>query len=231
MRKHLILLVLGTWMASVAMAQNANKLLQQHYKAVGQKALSGMQTMSSVGTMTVMNATVPVTCDYKRPNKYHNVTKVFGLQVTTVYDGQHGYKSLPGTPTSEVTGADLDKLAQSANMDGALYLAQQQGSKFSYVGKDSATHSYKLLIVSTDGDSSYAYLDSATYYLTAVQNLHTVNGQTTVTEVRFSDFRKLKDGVVLPFETTIFDGGRVTHYFWSSIVLDGGVADDVFVKP
>jgi hypothetical protein len=231
MTKYLILLAFGAVTTCRLSAQDANKLLKQHYKAVGQKALSAMQTMSSTGTMTVMNATVPISCDYKRPNKYRNITKVFGLVVTTVFDGVHGYKSLPGTPTSDVTGADLDKLAQSATMDGALYLAEQQGSKFSYVGKDTAIHADKLLIISTKGDSSYAYLDSSTHYLVQVQNLHNVEGYTQVTEVHFSDFRTVKDGVVLPFETTIFDNGRVTHYFWSSIVLDGGVADDVFNKP
>ncbi|CAN5833189.1 hypothetical protein BH18ACI5_BH18ACI5_12930 [soil metagenome] len=134
----------------------AKKILDRHLEAIGgRKALAALQSIHTVGAMTIpangMSGTIEVFA--ARPNKMLAKTTIAGIgEISEGFDGTHSWSVSPMTGPMLATGEELAQKAFDADFDGSLNVASRyQSMKTLERTTFDERPCYKLSLIRKDG--------------------------------------------------------------------------------
>lgn len=125
------------------------------------------------------------------------------------------------------------EMAEEAEFQGELVLAQSRGHQLEYLGKvDLEGKSvHKIKLQKSESDEQFYYLNPETYLLEMISEFsEDVSWQGVEFKTTFSDYRKV-DGLVFPFTTLLYANDQLLRRFETEeIQVNIPVADWVFEK-
>jgi len=211
----------------------------------GSKAWQKINTMTWVGHIDIRSPRAPVhsmrfALKMKRPNKTR--FEIVGQHQLSVrmYDGEHGWKVLPGGSggmprVKPFTKDELIYAHDEQSFDGPLIDYQHKGIKVNLEGVDQIQghKAYRLYVTIPPGISHRVWIDAKTF-LVIKYDRRTSNafGMTATLTVTYHDYRKV-NGVLIPF--TIENGtasGKSSYNMVLDKVFINPTLDDMeFTKP
>jgi len=213
-------------------AQTLAEIMARHDQASGYSNRLRVKTMTSIGTITQMGNTLPVSIIQKRPNKYRFDVHLDEGRITQAFDGTTGWAFNPFTSadTMALQGAELSQIRESADFDGILHTYKSKGYTISLLGKAPAglLTAYKIQIKKPSGEILIFYIDPVTYLVIKSEAVIMVNGMQYTAESTFGDFRKI-GGMTLPFYIQSKNGALVTETRISTVRLNEEMQDFFFI--
>lgn len=215
-------------------AGDVDKILKNHYQAIGQDKLDKKQTAIWKGKSNLG----PYTLYQKRPGKARLESKFQGVDFMQGYDGKKGWIIAPwlgSTDAQDLTeGPQLKSIITFSKIDGPFHDYKKEGGKMTFAGEGDVNgrRVYKLRLDEADGAVNYFYFDAVTYLLLKQDYItkDPKTGQDSKTTSLFHDYRNV-DGVLmaLTFETSSAQGTNVITT--DSLKFDKDIDDGIFVKP
>jgi outer membrane lipoprotein-sorting protein len=237
MRQHtFISILLAFAVISFVDAQDLDKVLKMHYKAVGQKKLEKVNTIQASGNASVMQMENPFKMMTKRPNKLLVTFEFQGSQIKQAYDGETAWIINPfmGSDNAvEITGPEGDGLRESADMDGLLWNYKEKGHQLELEGsgEEDGKSVFILKLTKKTGNTDYYYIDQESYLVYKQKSKSFLNGVEVEVETFLSDYRDV-EGCMMPFQTTQrADGQEIMNLKLNKVELNVPLDDALFAKP
>lgn len=237
MKKHIALSLFLAFAATAYMsAQDLEKILENHFKAIGQDKLLKIETIEATGKAFSMGMETKLTMLNKRPNKIKVTIDFQGNQIIQAYDGETAWMINPmaGLPGPvELTGAEAAAFSESSDMDGQLWNYQEKGHQLELAGTEKIDDddAYVLKLTKSTGNTDHYYLNKDSYLIMRVKSTSMMNGSEVNTESNLSDYRKVK-GYMMPFATSqVIDGQMINSIIFEEVKVNEEIDDAVFTKP
>ncbi len=234
MKKAISLTVFMAFAAmSISMAQDADKILDKHFRAIGQDKLSKIKTIDARGSASMMGMSTGIHMMAKRPHKLRMVIELQGMEIITGYDGKTAWTMNPMTGSSvpvAMSGAEADGFMESADMDGKLWNYAQKGHKVELVGEEDVhgKASYVLKLTKAGGDDEKYYIDKESYLIVMVKATAPVNGAAMEVEAHMSDYKRI-EGYMMPMSTTQKVGGQtIMSWTFDEVRFNTNLDDALF---
>lgn len=236
MKKNIFFSILLAFAAiSFTSAQSLDNILDNHFKAIGQKKLVKMKSMQAIGKVTMMGMDSPLTMNIKRPNKVKVVVDYQGSNIIQAFDGETAWTLNPFMGSSapvDVTGAQADYLAESGDMDGQLWKYKDKGHQLELEGKEEINGKgvFALKLTKKNGNVDYYYIDQKSYLLSVMKTETDINGMNMEVEVLFSNYQEV-DGIVMAFSTEQKFGGQAGNLIkFDELKFNVKLDDSIFSK-
>lgn len=211
--KVLFLLLLCAGVSTVQ-AQSVETVIKKHIDAIGgEKVISGMNSFYIQSESEVMGTPVDETTTILNGKGYKIEMNVSGTSVIQCYNENGGWSVNPMMGGSDPQPMDKETAESGKLMldiGGVLHNYKQKNLDLKLDGTEKVgeVDAIKVKVV-LDSTESYYYFDPATYYLIQSTIKNEVMGQPVIVVTSYSDFRKLENGFVLPFKTSV-DMGMFT---------------------
>ncbi len=215
----------------ISEAQTLAEILARHETASGFAARQKIRTLTSIGKVTQMGNTLPVSIIQKRPNKYRFDVHLDEGRITQAYDGFIGWSFNPfnGQDTVALDGPELAQLRESADFDGILHSYRQKGFSIQLIGRvpNGTRSAWKIQIKKPSGETMNFYIDTITYLVVKSDVGFIINRMPYVAESVFGDFRKV-GGMVLPYLVQTRNGAMLTETRIDTVRLNETMEDYYF---
>jgi len=190
-------------------AQTAEEIVAKHVEAIGGAAAwKKINSLSYEGKMTVQGAEVNVTLTILNGKGVRQNISVMGLTGYQIITPTAGWNFMPfqGQTTPEpMTADELKQSADDLDVQGKLVDYKSKGNTVEYLGKDDVegTECFKLKITSKAGNIETVFIDPKSYYIVRSVAKRTANGQESDVPTDLSNYKKLPEGIVVPFSITL----------------------------
>jgi len=215
-----------------APGQTLFDLLARYELATGFSSRLKVKTLTSIGTITQMGSTLPISIIQKRPDKYRFDVHLEEGRITQAYDGKVGWTFNPFTMTDTLAleGSELAQIRESADFDGMLHTYKSKGYTISLVGKvlTGLHNAYKIQVKKPSGEVLSFYLDAITYLVIRSESELLVNGMRYTAESIFGDFRKT-GGMMLPYYIQSKNGNLITEIRIDTVRINETMEDYYFL--
>jgi zinc protease len=210
---------------------NPNLVIERYVEAIGGKdALSKIEDRTTIMRGTAMGQNITMIVKQKVPNKLRQEIKAGAMDQVVIFDGDKGVMNVMNQKI-EVKDKELEALKLEANMD-FLTDPTKFGIKLFFDGVDkfNGKDVYKIKMVLPNEQKWYAYFykDSG---LKAKDDREMDTPRGMVSQTTIYDDYKDVDGVKYPFKITQMVGGQTIEVTVSSIKVNKGLTDDLFVIP
>lgn len=209
-----LLFLLFTLLFHTVNGQSVNEILTRHQSAIGFNSRQKIKTLTSIGKMTQMGSTLPISIIQKRPDKYRFDVHLDEGRITQAYDGTSGWTFNPYTSedTLELEGPELTQIRESADFDGILHSYRQKGYGIQLIGKVQVgpLDAWKIQIRKPGGEIMNFYIDIKTFLVIKSDVSLLINMMPYFAESFFGDFRKV-GGMVLPYFIQSRNGTMLTE--------------------
>jgi len=236
MKRHTLLSILLTFATvNFISAQDLDKILNQHFEAIGQKNLEDVKTMKATGKLLTMGMEGPFTMVYKRPNKVRMTINIQGTEIVQAYDGETAWMMNPmmgATQPMVVTGAQAEPIRESADMDGQLWNYKEKGHQLELAGTEEVggKEAYVLKLTKSNGNVDRYFINKENYLVDKVETSANVNGMDMRVVTLLSDYREV-NGYKMPFTTVqSFGGQQGNSIIFESVQVNVPVDDAIFQK-
>ena len=216
-------------------AQTADDIINKHIQAIGGKEKLGqVKTIYMEGTLDLMGNQAPSVTQIVHGKGYKNEVDFNGSKMVTVYTDKAGWTINPMAGQTEPTpvAEDLVKTSQmQLDATGPLFDYAAKGNKVQFVGTEKGTYHLK---VSTPANNDIDfYIDTTTYYISNMVMNMNINGQDLEMLVENSDYKKVDNGLVMPFSTKLdFRGtGLVITTNQTKIEVNKDINESIFEMP
>jgi len=207
-------LLMFSWMATPAISQSADDVLNKMIEALGgRKALEGIKDTTMTGTMelTQMGLSATVTSYRKNPNKTRMDIEVMGMVITQAFDGQTAWMVNPQTGSSEEMPEQFAEYSKRDSLGDEAYLnPKKYGITYALKEKESIEGREYLVLEQTfaDGFKATLYIDPKTYlvYKSKSKALNQMQVEVDQETVQ-ADYKKV-NGMMIPHTVTIFQDGE-----------------------
>lgn len=163
----------------------------------------------------------------KKPDLFKQVTRLGEIEQTVLYDGTKGETKI-NAERKDITGAELEKLKAESNMN---LLLEKDSTKirYEYRGHDtlSGKKVYKIVAYLPGNTWTQFYDIESGLKLKDIKPLNTPNGTFSI-ETLYSDYKQV-DGLWFPFKLRQQYGTQVMNFSVTSIKINPGIKDSVFV--
>jgi len=198
---------------SVGSAQDLDKILKSHFKAIGQKNLDKITSIQATGYASAMGMEMPFTMNIKRPDKLKIIVEVQGAQMIQAVDGETAWSVNPMMGSSapvELTGAEADGLKENADMDGQLYEYEKKGHQLELDGSETVNGNdcHVLKLTKKNGNTDYYYLDKESFLIHKIRASTVSNGMPMEVEAFTSNYKEV-NGYMMAFSTEQRTGGQI----------------------
>jgi outer membrane lipoprotein-sorting protein len=190
-------------------AQTAEEIVAKHLEAIGGiAAWKKINSLSYEGKMTVQGAEVNVTLTVLNGKGVRQNITVMGMTGYQIITPTAGWNFMPfqGQTTPEAMTADeLKQSADDLDVQGKLVDYKSKGNTVEYLGKDDVegTECFKLKITTKAGNVETVFIDPKSYYIVRSVVKKTANGQESDVPTDLSNYKKLPEGIVVPFSITL----------------------------
>lgn len=212
-------------------AQTVDEILQKHKEAIGYSTRTAHKTITSIGKLTQMGSTLPISIIQKRPNLYRMDVHLPGARVTTAFDGKSGWSYNPflSEDTVLLDGFELKQLKESSIFDGILVMGKDLGYQIRLEGKVIWNNQevFRLIMTKPSSEMITFYLNSKSFLVVKTEVEFLIDGFRVSAESRFSDFRTVQ-GLTLPFHITNTNGQLVAEIQFEQVRLNETLDDPLF---
>lgn len=210
-------------------AVDPNMVLAKYLEAIGGKdALAKVEDKSTIMRGTAMGQSITLTIKQKAPNKLRQEVKAGGMEQIIIFDGEKAVMKVMDQKI-EVKDKELEALKLEAQMD-FLLSPQSFGITLSYEGKETVNgkDAYKIKMTLPSGLRWFTYFDVESGL--KVKDQREIQTQMGLSEqtVIYDDYREV-EGVKYPYKITQSFGGQSVDVTVSSIKVNRGMSDDIFV--
>jgi hypothetical protein len=211
--------------------QTLNEVLARHDIASGYNARQKIKTLTSIGKISQMGSTLPISIIQKRPNKYRFDVHLDEGRITQAYDGFKGWTFNPffSTDTLPLEGQELAQIRESADFDGILHSYRQKGFSIQLIGKVPVgiQNAWKVQIRKPGGEIMNFFIDTNSYLVIKADVGLLINKMPYVAESSFGDFRKV-GGMTLPYFIQTKNGAMLTETRIDTVRLNEIMEDYYF---
>jgi hypothetical protein len=223
-----LVLLLGTSLAAVASAQDANKIIGEYLKAEGgRKALSKVQTLTLQGTFP--NAPGTFTFYLKSPNRYYCEIVSGSQPLIEAYNGKSAWQQDASGAVATLLGKDSAELeAASQYYNSRLLDLKKAKIAAAFIGHAEVRgkDALQLELTSVNGLKRELFFDAQSHLL--AKESAQINGQ--VQEIFYSDYRP-ENGVTLPHAMEMHRGPAQYQITLSRAITNAPVGERVFDFP
>ena len=237
MRKSIfVMIAMGMLATSLTSAQNLNKILDNHFKAIGQKKLLDVNTLTITANATMMGSDSPFNMVSKRPGKVLITLEIQGAEIKQGYDGETVWMINPmmgGSTAVEVTGAEAVDIMEAADIDRQLWNYKKKGHQLEFVGTEAVNgaETYDLKLTKKNGIVDHYYLDKNSFLILRATTSTLMNGAEVDVESNFSNYKEF-DGYRMALTMEQKLGGQTYMLLeMDEVKLNAKVDDSIFSKP
>jgi outer membrane lipoprotein-sorting protein len=201
LRKASVFILAALVVTTTCCAQTAEDIIARNLQAVGGKDLiASTKSIVITSNLEVMGNDVPTVTTIVAGKGFKSETDFQGTKIITVVTDHGGWSVNPPsgviTPTA-MSDADV-KSAQSQLSIVPFANYADNGGKLELVGKDSADYQVKL--TNANGFKAVYFINMKTYFIDKA-NVHiSAQGQEVDVVGLFSDYRKVDNGLLIPFK-------------------------------
>lgn len=207
---------------SFAGAQDLDKILDKHFKAIGQDKVLKVKTMEASGKMTIemMGAEGAVKIYNKKPDKMRVEVDLMGSTIVQAYDGTTAWTINPmggSTTAVEMTGPEAEGVIETADMEGILWNYKEKGHQLELTGTEDldGSEAYVLKLTKKNGNIDHYFIDAKEYVIVKTKTKTMANGMEMELETLIGDYREV-DGSLAAHSIKQKFGGQI----YSVIQLD-----------
>jgi outer membrane lipoprotein-sorting protein len=240
LKKAIVLALAGVFMASPAVAQDLDEVLNNYYEAVGGlDAWKSVESMKMTGSIMMggMGVEAPFVITTKRPKKVRLEFTFQGMTGIQAFDGETAWMLMPfmGKTDPEEMPDDMAKdVKDQADLDGALIGYKEEGHQLELIGLEQTegTDAYKIKVTKKNGDVEYYYLDAEYYIPIKVEGSRDVQGRVVEYETLLSDYKDV-GGLMMPHSIEAKQKGAPAGQVIAidTIELNVPADDSLFVMP
>lgn len=209
--------------------QKAKEIIEKYLDALGGKdALAKVEDRTTIMRGTAMGQTLTIIVKQKSPNKMRQEVKAGGMDQTVIFDGVKGVMKT-ATQKVDVTGKELEQLKIEATMELMLD-PESFGIKLSYEGSDSINGKVlnKVKLTLASGIRWVAFFDAESGLKVKEQKEMQTQMGLIEQVIAYDNYTEV-DGIKYPFKLTQSFGPQSVEMTVSSIKVNKGIADDIFV--
>lgn len=204
-------------------------VIEKYLEAIGGRdALSGVEDRTTIMRGTAMGQALTIIVKQKAPNKMRQEVKAGGMDQTIIFDGEKGIMKA-ATQNVDVTGKELEQLNIGASME-LLLDPESYGVKLSYEGSErvSEKDAFKIKMTLPSGIRWFTFFDVESGL--KVKEQKEMQTQMGLIEqiVTYENYTEV-DGIKYPFKLTQSYGPQSVEMTISSVKINKGLSDDIFV--
>ena len=190
-------------------AQTAEEIVTKHIEAIGGAAAwKKINSLYYEGKITVQGAEVNVTLTALNGKGVRQNISFGGMTGYQIVTPTAGWNFMPFQGQAAPEAMTADELKQSADdldVQGKLVDYKSKGHTVEYLGKDDVegTECFKLKITTKAGNVETVFIDPKSYYVVRSVVKRTANGQESDVPSDLSNYKKLPEGIVVPFSITL----------------------------
>lgn len=215
--------------STVAVNVDPNVVIEKYIDAIGGRdAISKVEDRTTIMRGTAMGQNLTITVKQKLPNKMRQDVKAGGMEQVVIFDGEKAVMTAMGQKIP-VEDKELDGLKIEADMNFILDLPKFN-VKLATEGieKVNGKDAYKIKLELPSGTKWYSYYDVESGL--KVKDLRLIESKMGSGEqITLYDDYKDVDGVKYPFKITQSFGPQSVEMTVSSIKVNKGIPDDIFV--
>ena len=204
-------------------------VIEKYLDAIGGRdALAKVEDRTTIMRGTAMGQALTIIVKQKAPNKMRQEVKAGGMDQTIIFDGEKGIMKT-SAKNIEVTGKELEQLKTEATMELLLDPASY-GITLSYEGteKINANDAHKIKMTLPSGIRWFTYFDAGSgLKIKEQKEMQTQMGliEQVITYDNYTDV----EGIKYPFKLTQSFGPQSVEMTVSSVKVNKGLADNLFV--
>lgn len=234
--KRMLLSLLFLVSLSNLQSQSLTEIMEMHYKAINQEALSAANNLHIVSTINRLSQSIKVEIWQERPHKMRMEVLSNGEKIIQVFDGEKGYVVSPMygiTDAQEVTGPQLLALASQADMDGDLFQWKEKGYSLELEGIEEFENTtvFILQLISEEGAIKRYYLDGESYLPIKMADSYIENNKRVEAETYFKDYQVFEDIKMATIKENMLNGFKSNTIKIQKIEFDIELPKDIFLKP
>jgi hypothetical protein len=181
-------------------AQTADDIVNKYVDAIGGKdKIKAVSSLYMEGTVQIMGNENPTKITILNGKGYKTEMEFNGQKIVQCFTDKGGWAINPmaGGGAEAMPDEAYKAGKEQIEIGGQLFDYTAKGSTVSLLGKDG--NDYKLKLVTKDKDESTYFIDATTYYLTRIVKKGNMMGQEVEVTLKFSDFKKTDQGLIIPF--------------------------------
>ena len=204
-------------------------VLEKYIDAIGGRdVLSKIEDRTTIMRGTAMGQALTIIVKQKAPNKMRQEVKAGGMDQTIIFDGEKGVMKT-ATQKVDITGKELEQLKVEASLE-LLLDPESFGVKLSYEGTEKVNDkdTYKIKMTLPSGIRWFTFFDVESGLKVKEQKeMQTQMGLIEQT-VAYDNYTEV-DGIKYPFKLTQSFGPQSVEMTVSSVKVNKGLSDDIFV--
>ena len=242
--KKLTIILISIFVTAHLMSQdlNADQIVANYLKAVGQEKYNSMETVKITGKVTQQGLEIRVTDYQKKPDKDRAEMEVQGLKVIMTVEGDAGWIINPMMGINDAQDLDAESIKAmkkegnsdpTGDWDSPFINSKEKDINIELEGMEDVNGSpaYNLKFTFKEGYFINYIIDAKTFLLLRSKSTQNVQGQTYDSEVRFSDYKEF-EGIRLPGKYEVLVNGQVGQVgTLESCEFNIPVDDSLFNKP
>ena len=198
------LLALAAIATSSTYAQTVDEVISRHIDAIGGKEkLSQVKSVYTENSMEVMGNAVAQKEYLLEGKGFKSEVEFNGSNIIQCVTDKGGWLINPmmgGTDAQAIPDAAFKSSKPMIYVGGALTDYSTKGYKAELLGKEDGNFKIK---VTADGNETYYFIDSKTYFLTKSIMKGEAMGQAVDVTTTYSDHKKTDFGLVLPYTKSV----------------------------
>lgn len=209
--------------------QKAKDVIEKYLTAIGGRdALAKVEDRTTIMRGTAMGQSITLIAKQKSPNKMRQEIKAGGMEQIVLFDGEKGMMNAMNQKI-EVKDKELEALKIEANMEFMMN-PESFGIKLFYEGTEKVNlkDANKIKMILPSGLRWFSYFDvESGLKVKEEKELQTQMGLMNQTFM-FEDYKEV-EGIKYPHKIVQSAGGQSIDVTVSSIKVNKGLADDIFV--
>lgn len=220
-----------------ASAITLEEIIAKNLEARGGKAkLEAIRTYAVDGKMSMAQGMeITFTQEIKRPMKIRMDLSIQGMSIVNAFDGKTAWGKNPmaGNKVEKSPESEVKRMAEQADLDGALVNSKEKGYKLELVGSEDIEGStaYKIKVTDKDNEVSHVFIDAVTWLEVVWTRKLAMMGEEADVEIAFSNYQDV-NGVQMPMLMEIrSEGQTVISMTYTNPKVNVPIPDDRFAYP
>lgn len=218
-------------------AQTADEVVNKYFDAIGGKEkMEAFKTLYTEGEMSVMNNPAPYTSSVVDGKASKTEMEFNGQKIVTCYTVGAGWTVNPLAGVTDPTPMPSSQVGMGPmtyDLKGPFYNYAAKGYTLELAGREkfNGADVFKLKLTTKDSVEMDSYIDVVSYYQVKLVVKTKVSGQPLEIAMVTSDYRKVNNGMMLPFVTEVSYPGLTVTSTSKIIEANKDIDPAIFVMP